>query len=191
MSLLAALRRYAAHGNPITAAGNTVALVVGGNGPFYPLYLWFIEPEAATPALLTMLASPFFLAIPWLSRRSTFAAALALPLVGMANTVFTTALLGAQTGASLFLLPCLILAALLWQHRLALLGMLGLGLLVQQALLRWPWPPLAGLTETQQASLQLLNASSVGTLLAFLALVLSGLAQSSAGAMPAKGVARS
>jgi hypothetical protein len=175
VKLLAALRRYVAHPDPATAAANAVALVVGGNGPFYPAYIWWIDPEAGRMALLTMAASPFFLAIPWLSRRSGLAARMALPVVGLANTLWSTALLGAGTGVGLFLLPCLVLAALLWRERLALLGMLGLGLVVQQALLRWPWPSLAGLDLAQQAALVVLNATSVGTLLAFLALTLAGL----------------
>ena len=175
---LAALRRYAAHADPATAAANTVALVVGSNGPFYPAYIWFIDAEAARLALWTMLASPLFLAIPWLSRRSGLAARLALCIVGLANTLWSTALLGATSGVGLFLLPCLVLGALLWRDRLALLGVLGLGLAVQQLLLRWPWESLAGLEPAQQAALVVLNATSVGTLLAFLALTLAGLLRS-------------
>ena len=178
VTLLAALRRYAAHADPTTAAANTVALVVGGNGPFYPAYVWLIDAEAGRMALLTMAASPFFLAIPWLSRRSGLAARVALPLVGLANTLWSMALLGAGSGVGLFLLPCLVLAALLWRDRLALLGVLGLALAVQQVLLRWSWPSLAGLDAAQQAALVVLNATSVGTLLAFLALTLAGLLRS-------------
>ena len=177
---LAALRRYAAHPDPATAAANGVALVVGGNGPFYPAYIALIEPAAAQLALWTMLASPLFLAIPWLSRRSGLAARLALPLVGLGNTLWCTALLGAGSGVGLFVLPCLVLAGLLWRERLAMLAMLGLGLAVQQAVLRWPWPSLAGLSAAQQDALVLLNTSSVGTLLAFLALVLAGLLREAA-----------
>ena len=174
MSPLAALRRYADHADPATAAANTVALVVGSNGPFYPAYIALIEPSIAQVALWTMLASPLFIAIPWLSRRSGLAARLALPLVGLGNTLWCTALLGGGSGVGLFVLPCLALAALLWRDGPALLAMLGLGLAVQQAVLRWPWPSLAGLSEAQQEALVLLNASSVGTLLAFLALLLAG-----------------
>ena len=63
VTLLAALRRYAAHADPATAAADTEALVVGGNGPFYPAYVWLIDAEAGRVALWTMLASPCFLAI--------------------------------------------------------------------------------------------------------------------------------
>ncbi len=178
VTLLAALRRYAAHADPATAAANTVALVVGSNGPFYPAYIWLIDAEAGHLALWTMLASPFFLAVPWLSRRSGLAARLALVVVGLANTLWSTALLGAESGVGLFLLPCLVLAALLWRDRLALLGVLGLGLAVQQLVLRWPWDSLAGLDLARQQALVVLNATSVGTLLAFLALTLAGLLRS-------------
>ncbi len=178
VNLLAALRRYAAHPDAATAAANAVALVVGGNGPFYPAYVWLLDPEAGRMALLTMAASPFFLAIPWLSRRSALAARIALPIVGLANTLWSTALLGAGSGVGLFLLPCLVLAVLLWRDRLAMLGILGLGLAVQQVLLRWPSASLAGLDPAQQAALVVLNATSVGTLLAFLALTLAGVLRS-------------
>ena len=43
---LAALRAYGAHADPATRIGNTIALLVGFNGPFYPLYVWFLLPEA-------------------------------------------------------------------------------------------------------------------------------------------------
>ena len=92
---LAALRAYGAHADPATRIANTIALLVGFNGPFYPLYVWFLLPEAGPAALATMAMSPAFLAIPWLSRRSAVAARAALPVVGLVNTVWTAALLGA------------------------------------------------------------------------------------------------
>src|SRR5450756_1848335 len=67
-----------------------------------------------------------------------------------------------------------VVAGLVWGHRLALMTLLGLGLLTQQALLHRPWSSLAGLVLAQQATLERLNVSSVGTLLAFLALVFAG-----------------
>ena len=39
MTATALLGRYAAHADPATAAANLVALVLAGNGPFYPLYV--------------------------------------------------------------------------------------------------------------------------------------------------------
>ena len=94
MRALDALRAYGAHPDPATRIANTIALLVGFNGPFYPLYVWFLVPEAGHAALATMAMSPVFLAIPWLSRRSAAAGRAALPVAGLANTVWTAALLG-------------------------------------------------------------------------------------------------
>jgi len=59
-----------------------------------------------------MLASPLFFAVPALSRGSPRAARVALPLIGIANTVWCTALFGPASGIALFLLPCIVLAIL-------------------------------------------------------------------------------
>lgn len=63
------LARYRAHPDPAVQTANTVALVVGSNGPFYPLYVWWLVPETGLIPLLTMLATPFFLAVPLVKRR--------------------------------------------------------------------------------------------------------------------------
>lgn len=114
---LAALRAYAAHEDPATAMANVVALVLGWNGPLYPLYvIALIGRRDGAPAFLTMLAMPLFLAVPALSRRSGTGARAALALVGTANTIWCMKLLGPASGVGLFLLPCIALAALLF-HR--------------------------------------------------------------------------
>jgi hypothetical protein len=174
VTLLAALRRYADNADPATAMANTVAMVVGANGPFYPMYVWWVLPEAGRVSLLTMFAAPFFLAVPWVSRRKGLAGRSALVVVGLANTVWCTALLGPATGVGLFVLPCLLLAGLVWAQRATLLALLGLGLVAQQVVLRWPWPALSGLAPDRQAALYVLNASSVGMLLGFLAIAGAG-----------------
>jgi hypothetical protein len=113
-----ALWRYIAHDDPLVAACNTIALVLGYNTPLYPVYLVWIAGWGALPgALLTWCACPFFLAVPWLSRRSPLAARMMLPAVGTVNTVFCTWLFGAATGTALFLIPSVTLAALLFRPR--------------------------------------------------------------------------
>jgi hypothetical protein len=174
MTLLAALHRYGNHPDPTTAMANTVAMVVGANGPFYPWYGGWLLPAPGLVSLLTMFATPFFLSVPWVSRRNSLAGRIALVVVGLANTVWCTALLGPATGVGLFVLPCLMLAGLVWAQRAALLVLLGLGLAAQQVVLRWPWPALSGLAPERQAALYVLNASSVGMLLGFLAIVSAG-----------------
>ena len=69
MSAIAALRAYGAHPDPATRIANSIVLLVGLYGPFYPAYVWFLLPEAGPAALATMAMSPAFLAIPWLSTR--------------------------------------------------------------------------------------------------------------------------
>lgn len=170
---LDALRAYSAHPDPATRIANTIALLVGFNGPFYPLYVWFLVPEAGTAALATMAMSPVFLAIPWLSRRSAAAGRAALPFAGLTNTVWTAALLGPATGVGAFALPCIALAGLCWREPRLMLGLLGTGLLAQQAVLRMPVDPLAGLTVASQALLESLNVMSVGALMAFVVITVA------------------
>ena len=63
------LWRYVAHDDPLMAAGNMIALVLGYNTPLYPVYLVWIAGWGALPgALLTWCVCPFFLVVPWLSR---------------------------------------------------------------------------------------------------------------------------
>lgn len=169
VSLSACLGAYVDHPDPATRLANTVAVLVGANGPFYPLYVWWLAPEAGTASLATMAASPFFLAIPWLARRSPAVARSALPVIGIANTVWTAALLGSGTGVGAFLFPCLVLAALCWRERRVLLALLAGWLVVQQVLLRWTWTPISGLGMDSQATLVSLNWMSAGALLAFIA----------------------
>ena len=72
---------YAAHDDPTAAAINIIALMLAWNGPLYPVYVIVLTGRAGLPwCLLTMLISPFFYAIPWLSGISSRAARLALSL---------------------------------------------------------------------------------------------------------------
>lgn len=165
VSLSSALGAYADHPDPTTRLANTVALLVGSNGPFYPLYVWWLVPEAGPGSLATMAATPAFLAIPWLARHQPALARVALPLVGLANTLWTVLLLGSGSGVGAFVTPCLLLAALAWREPAALLGVLGAGLLTLFATLHWPLPPLATLAGAQQAALVPLNTMSAGALI--------------------------
>lgn len=173
--MLAALAAYEHHDDPATRLANRVAILVGANGPFYPLYVWWILPQAGTVALATMLASPFFLAIPWLSRRCAWLARASLPAVGLANTAWTAALLGPATGVGVFAYPCIVLALLAWRERWLMLGLLGAGLAIQYLAGTWPSAPIAGLDAAAQSLLVPLNGFSVGALLAFVVLAVAGL----------------
>jgi hypothetical protein len=70
----------------------------------------------------------------------------------------------------LFVLPCVALALTAWRERWTLMALLGLCLVAQQAAMRWPWPPLTGLSASSQTALVVMNATSVAALIAFLVL---------------------
>uniref|UniRef100_UPI0031015463 hypothetical protein n=1 Tax=Neorhizobium sp. EC2-8 TaxID=3129230 RepID=UPI0031015463 len=56
--------------DPRTQATVTVAWVIVANKPFYPLYVWYLVGNGVTASLGTLLAAPFFLAIPLIARHA-------------------------------------------------------------------------------------------------------------------------
>jgi hypothetical protein len=94
------------------AASVSTAWIILANKPIYPLYVWWFAGEGVLASTATMLTAPLYIAVILLGRRSGFAARLALPLVGLADTLFETKLFGAGSGTELFLGPCALLAAL-------------------------------------------------------------------------------
>lgn len=179
MTLAGWLRSYSAHPDRATAASNLVALVVAGNGPFYPLYVQALIGWDNPCAWLTMLASPFFALVPALSRRYSRAGRAALPLIGIVNTVWCSALLGSASAVELFLLPCIVLAALLFRRdeRWVALLLMGLAIGAQVWLTEVPLIGLMELSANQAASLARLDVISVATLTGFVALTLANVLQ--------------
>ena len=175
MSVVAWLRRYAAHPDPATAAANLVALVVAGNGPFYPLYVLAVVGWDCSGAWLTMLASPLFFAVPALSQASPHVARLVLPLIGIANTVWCAALFGSASGIALFLLPTIVLALLVPHSDERRLGLVlaGLAIACMIFLTEFSFGGLIDVGAMAAASLARLNLLSTTMLTAFIA---SGLA---------------
>lgn len=98
--------------DPLTQATVTVSWVIFINKPFYPLYVWYLVDSGVMASLGTLLAAPFFLAIPFLARYSPLAARIALPLVGTFDTLFETKLFGQSSGTELFFAACIMLVAL-------------------------------------------------------------------------------
>lgn len=88
---LARLRAYATVDDPLAGAAATVALVVAGNQPFYPLYLHAIAGWAAWPVWLTLLSTPFFLLVPAAARWTSSIGL--LPVVSVASLVTLVGLL--------------------------------------------------------------------------------------------------
>ncbi len=175
MRLAEWLRRYAAHSDPAAAATNLVALVVAGNGPFYPVYALALIGWDRSAAWLTMLASPFFAMVPAVSRRWSCAGRAALPLIGIANTVWCSVLLGSASGVGLFLLPCVVLTALLFrsEERRLMLSLIGSALGAMVWVTEFPQVGLMDMTAAQAAALARLDAISVATLIGFIALQLA------------------
>jgi hypothetical protein len=172
-SAWAALWRYAAHPDPVAAAGNRLAIVIGWNTPTYPLWLWLAAGDAAFPAgWLTLCAAPVFLAIPAVARRNPRLGRAMPSLVGSVNTGLCTFLLGQDSGTLLFAVPCAVLAVLMCRagELPARLALAGVAILVP--LLPWGMG-LAGLPPDALAAVQAMNLFSVLCLGGFLALLLA------------------
>lgn len=174
-SLRRMIAAYTDHPEPLTAATSLTAFVIGANGPFYPFYLFIMIGSTALPVFLTMLASPLFLAIPFLARRHPRVGRMALPVLGTLNTVWCIKLLGMDSGVALFLLPCIGLAGLSFttaERRLSLsLLALPFAFFLWQTHGPGLGAPLLSFTPAQAAALRGLNIASVGTLTAFIGLV--------------------
>lgn len=177
---IASWMNYIAHDDPAVAMANTIALAVGSNLPLYPFYMlallgWHVFPRC----LLAAIVSPAFLILPWLARNfwSGRAARMALPAAGMINTLWCLKLLGPATMLALFLLPCALLAALLFRR-----GEKGLGFVLASLalMLYFVSPAILGapimmLTSRDAHEMSILNAASVATLIWLMALQFSGL----------------
>jgi hypothetical protein len=176
MRLGARLAAYLAHPDERVATGNLVALVLGWNTPFYPLWLrWAAGAEALPVGLLTLCVLPLFLAVPPLARRRPTLGRLWLAIVGFGNVIFCTWLFGEASGTELFLLPCLLLPGLLFSRSEwpFLLPLLGAPLVAYYALHgHYPPPPQAWSADAS-AGMFALNAGSVGCLMAFFALLVA------------------
>lgn len=172
LSILAAIRRYAAHDDPLVAAANLIALVVAWNQPFYPVYLyWLVSPDIA-PSFFTFLSTPFFLAVPAVARCDARVGRALLPLTGIANTVLSAKLFGEASGVELFLAPCVMIAAMLFRRgeRLLMLSLVGLAFVVFGGLHGRYGAPLHLYSPEEYQRFLSLNAVSVGTLIAFVGL---------------------
>ena len=175
---VARIGAYAANEDPLAAAGNTVALVLASNTPFYPIYVLVLAGSGGMPWLwLTLLVFPFFLAVPAVSRHHPLLGRSMLSLSGTANTVLCTWLLGENSGTELFLIPCITLASLLFRagERLLMLILAVLPLGAYYFMHGRYGPPPFRYSDEAYASLFTMNAVSVGTLSIFLGIVFSRL----------------
>jgi hypothetical protein len=161
--------------HPRARAAGAIALVVAINQPFYPLYLHAIAGAAATSAWLTLLSTPFFAAVPAIARRHSLLGRAMLPLAGVANTMLGVKLLGTASGVELFLLPCILLAAILFRpgERAVMAPVLLAPVAAYLGADRILGPPLHAFSAEEYRSMIALHAASVGALTAFIGLQLS------------------
>lgn len=111
MTFIDRVRGYAAHPDSCTAACNWIALLVAANQPIYPFYVLWVVGGDWWIAFWTFLSTPFFLAVPAASRRSSVAGRSLLPLTGTANGILGIKAFGPPSGVALFLIPCALIVA--------------------------------------------------------------------------------
>lgn len=163
---LRALRDYKNNPDPLAALANTVALVVAGNQPFYPLYLHAIVGASAWPAWITLITMPLFATVPAVARLSPLLGRAMLPTIGTANGILAVKLIGTDTGVQLFLLPCVLLATILFRpgERLVMLAVLALPFAAYILLDRIVGTPLATYSAAEYRSMVSMHAFSVASL---------------------------
>jgi hypothetical protein len=171
-------RAYTDNPDPLAGTGNLVALVLAGNGPFYPLYVAYVAGVGGMPwLLLTLLSAPSFFAVPALARMHSRLGRVALSLFATGNTVFCTWLLGEPSGIELFLLPCAMLASVLFRpsERLLMLPLAGLPVAAYLLLHgRYGAPPHL-YQASEYAGLLSMNAFSAAMISIFIGIVVSRL----------------
>ena len=164
------VRRYTDNPDPMAKVAGTVALVVASNQPFYPLYLYAIVGKQAWPAWLTLLTTPLFLAVPAVAKRYPLAGRAMLPIVGVVNTVLCVKLIGLGTAVELFLLPCVLLAAILFRtnERLTMIPVLSVPFAAYFLLDGRLGDPLQTFDAASYVSIIALHAVSVASLTALI-----------------------
>lgn len=181
---------YARHPDPLVATANFVALIVASNQPFYPLYVYWLASDQLAPTWYTFLSTPFFLAVPAVARRHSAAGRALLPLAGMGNTVLCAWLFGVQSAVEIFLIPCAVLALLVFRpgERLVAYALSGLAFAIYFLLHGAYGAPLVSYSAQEYAALARLNATSAAMLTAMTALLFANLlAKADGSAKPLRG----
>lgn len=172
-----AIKTYAAHPDQRVEAANFIALLVASNQPFYPLYIWWLVSDQIWPSYYTFLSTPFFLAVPAVSRRNAVAGRALLPLAGIANGILCARLFGVQSGVEMFLIPCAVLAMLLFRPGERPVGYaLTLAAFLAWFLLHDAYGAPAGVyTASEYTAFLRLNVVSAAALTVFAALMFSNI----------------
>ena len=190
--LVRRVRSYCDHPDPRVAANNAIAVMVGANGPLYPVYVWLLVGKAFWPALLTLLSTPLFLMVPAVARRSSLAGRAMLPIVGIFNTLVCVKALGEPSAVALFLLPCILIPALTMRPRERVLQLILVSLPSAIYLLGKGHygAALYPYTAQQYAALASLDTTSVMGFAGFLGLVFAGVLTRAEDAAPPAAVSR-
>jgi hypothetical protein len=175
-SSYARLRDYYAAADPFVGAANLVAIVLAGNQPLYPVYLFVLFGFKAWPALISaVIGLAFYGAVPWVTRRAPLFGRAFMCAGAVAHILFTTWLLGEATGISLLLAAAVMLSALVFRRRerWVMLPLVGLAIAGFLATTGRFGPPLLQLSDAEAHELLVLNAASMALLLGFLGIVFS------------------
>ncbi len=175
--MMARVRAYTDNPDPLAKIAGTIALVIASNQPFYPLYLHAVVGTAAWPAWLTLLTMPLFLAVSPLAKRNALAGRILMVVAGVTNTVLCVKLVGLKSGVELFLIPCVLLGAILFRpsERIMTLPVLALPFLVYLFVDSRLGVPLEIYSETDYTSIVALHAVSVASLTALMGIMFAGI----------------
>jgi len=175
--LTGAVNAYIGNPDPRVALANSVSVLVASNQPFYPLYLWWLVGGDITPAFYTFLSTPFFLAVPAIARLNSIAGRALLPMTGIANTLLCAELFGVESGVEIFLIPCAVLALLIFRPAERALSFVLAGSCFAAFLLFHGHygEPIVSYNADQYAALVRLNAMSASALIALVAIMFSRL----------------
>jgi hypothetical protein len=162
--------------DPLASANAGVAWLIVANKPFYPVAIWWFVGGGFQASLATLIAAPFYAAVPFVGARAPLAARVATPTIGMADTLLATKVFGAGSGTELFLFACGLLAALsfrpheVWWSR-ALIGLIFAAFVAMRlggGAALYPLPP------DELERLLELNIFSAASLFAFIGLRFAG-----------------
>jgi len=172
-SLLARLRAYIAHDDPLVATTNLVCMIVAGNLPFNPIYHFALLGWDGWPSLLEIPVAPVFFAIPWVARRHSLVGRALLPLIGTINALYAMKLLGQGSGNALYLVPCLVVAALSFRasERWVMLPLVWFPVAAFLLSLDWLGAPLVPFTDAEFATMLRLNVISAGIFVGFIGML--------------------
>lgn len=158
--------------DPLTSASTTVAIVVALNKPVYPLYVWYLAPDAFKASLVTTISMVFYAALPFIARRSGLAARAGLVAIGTLDTLIIDVFMGGATGAFLFFPACLMLAAVLFHDEEVWISraLIAVVFCLSAGALFWAPYPVVPVSRQDAATLFSLNATGALALMAFIGL---------------------